>query len=198
MMKKTHDAVHADPDMELDAIDYPPSGPWEGQVLDLKPGAYRAKWIFEKKEKGKYKGCKIRTYGFTFSKDSETSIAGLTGEFTIHSRQSGESIRTKIDIVVDQDGDGKFGDDEVLLSSGKEGYRVRNAITDYTSEQYVDALNLRQIKKSGQLSFDIEPVTEPLYELIGGNIYFKNFNHKKDNEFVVNFSTHHLEDFTVC
>ena len=61
-------------------------------------------------------------------------MAGLTGEFTIHSRQSRESIRTKIDTVIDQDGDGKFGDDEVLLSSGKEGYRVRNAIADFTSD----------------------------------------------------------------
>lgn len=86
---------------------------------------------------------------FHFTKDSEKSMAGLSGEFTIRSRVSGESIRTKIDAVVDQDGDEKFGDDEVLLSSGMEGYRVRNAITDFTSEHFMDALVFRQIKKSG-------------------------------------------------
>ena len=106
-------------------------------------------------------------------------MAGLSGEFTIHSRVYGESIRTKIDAVVDYDGNGKFGDDEVLFSSGKEGYRVRNAITDFTSEDYMDALKLRQIKKSGQFSFDIEPFTNSLYELIGGDILFKNSNQKK-------------------
>ena len=198
MMKNAYDAAHAHPDMELDAIDYPSSGPWDGQVIDLNPGAYKANWEFKKKEKGKYKGCKIRTYGFTFTKDSEKSMAGLSGEFTIHSRVSGESIRTKIDAAVDQDGDGKFGDDEVLLSSGKEGYRVRNSITDFTSEHFVDALNLRQIKKSGQLSFDVEPIANSFYEFIGGDIFFKNSSQKKDSEFAVNFFTHHIDDFIVC
>ena len=125
-------------------------------------------------------------------------MAGLSGEFTIHSRVSGESIRTKIDAVVDQDGDGKFGDDEVLLSSGKEGYRVRNAITDFTSEHFVDALNLRQIKKSGQLSFVVEPVTDSLNSRIGGDLTFRNDNQRKNDEFAVNFSTHRIEDFIVC
>ena len=55
----THDNAHAHPDMELDAIDYPSSGPWDGQVLDLNPGAYKANWEFKKKTKGSTKGAKF-------------------------------------------------------------------------------------------------------------------------------------------
>ena len=40
MMKHAHDPIHTDHDVEMDAIAYPPSGHWDGQVIDLNPGAF--------------------------------------------------------------------------------------------------------------------------------------------------------------
>lgn len=54
-----HDAAHAHPDMELDAIDYSSSGPWDGQVLDLESGVYKANWDFKKKTEVSIKDAKF-------------------------------------------------------------------------------------------------------------------------------------------
>lgn len=206
----SHDAIHTNPEVDMpdkkttrtreappttDPLTPPRTDKWDGQILDLKPGTYKASWQFKKKEKGKYKGCKIRTYEFIFSKDSEKSMTGINGEFTIHSRKSGSSIRTKIDIFVDQNGDGEYSDDEVLVSSGKEGYRVRDAITDHTTSEFRDALDLRRIEKSGQLTFDNSLISSSYY---APDINFKNFDQKQVNEFSVNFTDYNNEDIIVC
>ena len=123
-----HEAVRTIPDMDLPDIEPLPIpeevlGPrtekWEGQTLDLKPGIYKASWVFKNKEKGKHKGCKIHTYKFAFSKGSEKSMAGIKGEFTIHSRKSGASIRSRIDILVDQNGNGKYEDTKYYCPRAK-------------------------------------------------------------------------------
>ena len=208
-----HETIRTNPDMEMadmeplafpeDALT-PLTYEWDGQTLDLKPGIYKASWIFKNKEKGKYKGCKIHTYAFTFSEDSEPSMAGISGELTIHSRKSGASIRSQIDILVDQNGDGEYGGREILLSSGKEGYRVRDAITDYTTHEFKDALNLRRIKKSGELSFDTSNTSSSVY---APEINFKNLSQNKDlastkgsqdNEFLINFIDYGMEEMIVC
>ena len=199
-----HEAIGTNPDMDVPDIEPLPLpvevlGPrtekWEGQTLDLMPGIYKASWVFKNKEKGKYKGCKIHTYEFSFSKRSEKSMAGIKGEFTVHSRKSGASIRSKIDILVDQNGNGKYEDNEILISSGKEGYRVRDAITDYTTYDFEDALNLRQLKRAGELSFD----TSNIYSSYGASdINFKNTGKNRNNEFSINFIDYGYEELIVC
>ena len=141
-MKHNHNnyiATRTNPDLDIPDIKPLPfpeeliaarTEQWEGQTLDLKPGIYKASWVFKNREKGKYKGYKIYIYKFSFSKRSEKSMAGIKGVFIVHSRKSGASIRSKIDILVNQNGNRKYEDDEILISSGKEGYRVRDAITD--------------------------------------------------------------------
>ena len=168
---------------------------WEGQTLDLMPGVYKASWVFKFKEKGKYKGCKIHTYGFTFSKGSEKSMTGIKGELTIHSRKSGGSIRSRIDILVDQNGNGSYEGNETLLSSGKEGYKVRDAITDYETYDFQDALNLRQLKRTGELSFDTSNPSSTNY---APDINFKNIGKDRSNEFSVEFMDYGNEDLIVC
>ena len=199
-----HEAIRTNPDMDVPDIEPLPIpvealGPrtekWEGQTLDLKPGNYKASWAFKNKEKGKYKGCKIHTYEFTFSKGSEKSLAGIKGEFTIHSRKSGTSIRTKIDILVDQNDNGKYEDGEILLSSGKEGYRVRDAITDYTTYDFEDALNLRKLRRTGELSFDTSNISSTYG---ASDIDFKNIGKNRDNEFSVGFIDYGGEELIVC
>ena len=199
-----HEAIRTNPDMDVPDIEPLPIpeealGPrtekWEGQTLDLKPGNYKASWAFKNKEKGKYKGCKIHTYEFTFSKRSEKSLAGIKGEFTIHSRKSGTSIRTKIDIVVDQNDNGKYEDSEILLSSGKEGYRIRDAITDYTTYDFEDALNLRKLRRTGELSFDTSNISSTYG---ASDIDFKNTGKNRDNEFSVSFIDYGGEELIIC
>ena len=199
-----HEAIRTNPDMDVPDIEPLPVpeealGPraekWEGQTLDLKPGIYKASWAFKNKEKGKYKGCKILTYEFTFSKGSENSLAGIKGEFTIHSRKSGASIRSKIDILVDQNGNGTYEDNEILLSSGKEGYRVRDAITDYTTYDFEDALNLRKLKRNGELSFDTSNISSTYG---ASDIDFKNMGKNRDNEFSVGFIDYGAEELIIC
>lgn len=199
-----HEAISTNPDMDVPDIEplpipeealAPRTEKWEGQTLDLKPGIYKASWTFKNKEKGKYKGCKIHTYEFSFSKRSEKSLAGIKGEFTIHSRKSGASIRSKIDILVDQNGNGKYEDNEILLSSGKEGYKVRDAITDYTTYDFEDALNLRKLKRTGELSFD----TSNIYSIYGApDIDFKNISKNRSDEFSMNFMDYGYEELIVC
>ena len=187
------------PDMEPLPLPEEVLGPrtekWEGQTLDLKPGIYKASWVFENKEKGKYKGCKIHTYKLRFSKGSDKSMAGIKGEFTIHSRKSGASIRSKIDILVDQNGNGKYEDNEILLSSGKEGYKVRDAITDYETYDFKDALNLRQLKKTGELSFDTSNISSSYG---ASDINFENAGKNRSNEFSINFLDYGNEELIVC
>ena len=199
-----HKAIRTNPDLDVPDIEplpypeeviVPRTENWEGQTLDLRPGIYEASWVFKNKEKGKYKGCKIHTYEFSFSKRSEKSMAGIKGEFTVHSRKSGASIRSKIDILVDQNGNGKYEDNEILISSGKEGYRVRDAITDYTTYDFEDALNLRQLKRAGELSFD----TSNIYSSYGASdINFKNIGKNRNNEFSINFIDYGYEELIVC
>ena len=199
-----HEAIRTNPDMDVPDIEPlplpeealgPRSEKWEGQTLDLRPGSYKASWAFKNKEKGKYKGCKIHTYEFTFSKGSEKSLAGIKGEFTIHSRKSGTSIRTKIDILVDQNDNGKYEDGEILLSSGKEGYRVRDAITDYTTYDFEDALNLRKLRRTGKLSFDTSNISSTYG---ASDIDFKNTGKNRDNEFSVSFIDYGGEELIIC
>ena len=199
-----HEAIRTNPDLDVPDIEplpmpeealAPRTEKWEGQTLDLKPGIYKASWVFKNKEKGKYKGCKIHTYEFTFSKRSEKSMAGMKGEFTVHSRKSGASIRSKIDILVDQNGNGKYEDNEILISSGKEGYRVRDAITDYTTYDFEDALNLRQLKRAGELSFDTSNISSSYG---ASDINFKNIGKNRSNEFSINFIDYGNEELIVC
>ena len=194
-----HEAIQTNramemPDMEPLPIPEEVLGPrtekWEGQTLDLRPGIYKASWVFKNKNKGKYKGCKIHEYKFTFSKSSEKSMAGIKGKFTIHSRKSGASIRSKIDILVDQNGNRKYEGNEILLSSGKEGYKVRDAITDHQTYDFNDALNLRNLKKTGELSFDTSNVSSSYG---ASDIHFKNKGKKQSDEFSINFL-----DFPTC
>ena len=199
-----HEAIRTNPDLDVPDIEplpypeeliAPRTEKWEGQTLDLSPGIYKASWVFKNKEKGKYKGCKIHTYEFTFSKRSEKSMAGMKGEFTIHTRKSGASIRSKIDILVDQNGNGKYEDNEILISSGKEGYRVRDAITDYTTYDFEDALNLRQLKRAGELSFDTSNISSSYG---ASDINFKNIGKNRSNEFSINFIDYGYEELIVC
>ena len=209
----SHNAIRANPDMgmtDMEPIALPEDAIitrkdiWEGQNLDLKPGSYQASWILKNKEKGKYKGCKIHTYEFTFSKGSPKSMAGNNGEFTIHSRKSGASIRSKIEVFVDQNGDGEYEDSEIMLSSGKEGYKIRDAITDYTTLEFEDALNLRKLQKSGVFTFDTSNASSSYY---APDIIFKNLSRDKDkqtsdsnqdNEFAINFIDYSMDEFVVC
>lgn len=199
-----HEAIRTNPDLDVPDIEplpypeeliAPRTEKWEGQTLDLSPGIYKASWVFKNKEKGKYKGCKIHTYEFTFSKRSEKSMAGMKGEFTVHTRKSGASIRSKIDILVDQNGNGKYEDNEILISSGKEGYRVRDAITDYTTYDFEDALNLRQLKRAGELSFDTSNISSSYG---ASDINFKNIGKNRSNEFSINFIDYGYEELIVC
>ena len=199
-----HEAIGTNPDMDVPDIEPLPLpvevlGPrtekWEGQTLDLMPGIYKASWVFKSKEKGKYKGCKIHTYEFTFSKRNDNPMAGIKGELTIHSRKSGASIRSRIDILVDQNGNGSYEDNETLLSSGKEGYKVRDAITDYETYDFEDALNLRKLKRNGELSFDTSNPSSTNY---APDINFKNIGKNRDNEFSVGFLDYGGEELIVC
>ena len=199
-----HAAIRTNPDVDVPDIEplpmpeealAPRTEKWEGQTLDLKPGIYKASWVFKNKEKGKYKGCKIHTYKFTFSKGTEKSMEGIKGEFTVHSRKSGASIRSKIDILVDQNENGKYEDNEILLSSGKEGYKVRDAITHYETYAFKDALHLRQLRRTGELSFDTSNISSSYG---ASDINFKNSGKNQGNEFSINFIDYGNEELIVC
>ena len=122
-------------------------------------------------------------------------MAEIKGEFTVHSRKSGAIIRSRIDILVDQNGNGKYEDTEILLSSDKEGYKVRDAITDYETYDFKDALNLRQLKRTGELSFDTSNISSSYG---ASDIKFKNTGKNRSHEFSVNFMDYGNEELIVC
>ena len=176
----------------LDAVD--PSGDWQGQQIELETGEYIGKWTFLSKEKGKYKGCKIRTYSFNLKREGSPSSENLNGEFTVHSRKSGKSIRTRVDFLLDMNDDGNYDETETMISDTKEGFRVKDALTNYTSFDYKDSLSLRKITNNGSFSFEIEE-----YSYSAPILTFNTQRSGQDNSFDISFrSDFNYEDLVVC
>lgn len=178
---------------EIDIVS--PSTDWQGQQIELDEGEYIGQWKFDRKEKGKYKGCKIRTYRFDLTKDGATKNENLKGEFTVHSRKSGKSIRTQVDFWLDMNRNDVYEDDEVMISVAKDGFRVKDALTDYTSDDYNDALNLRKIEGRGAFQFQIEE-----YLFRAPRLTFESQkSDREDSSFEIDFgSAYNYEDLIVC
>ena len=178
---------------EIDLVS--PSADWQGQQIELDQGEYIGQWKFDRKEKGKYKGCKIRTYRFELTKDGDSKNKNLKGEFTVHSRKSGKSIRTQIDFWLDMNRNNVYEDDEVMISVAKDGFRVKDALTDYTSDDYKDAVNLRRIEGKGAFQFEIQE-----YKFRAPMLTFESQKTgQKDSSFEIDFgSTYNYEDLVVC
>ena len=189
----TGDIEEPAPMPEIDIV--APSADWQGQQIELEEGSYIGQWKFDRKEKGKYKGCKIRTYRFELIKDGETKNEKHKGEFTVHSRKSGKSIRTKIDFWLDMNENNVYEENEVMISVAKDGFRVKDALTDYTSEDYKDAVNLRRLGGNGVFQFEIEE-----YKFRAPILTFESqTSRQKESSFETDFgSTYNYEDLVVC
>ena len=127
---------------------------WAGQKLKLKKGTYIAS--FEKvKEKENIENRSVNTaFDLIFSNGTSKRLKGLNGRFTIKSKRDGMSIRTNFKLHVDLNGDGEYTKDERLVKTTKEGFKIKDSITDYTSDNYRSAEKLSSLSESGYLSFE--------------------------------------------
>ena len=127
---------------------------WAGQKLKLKKGTYIAS--FEKvKEKENIENRSVNTtFDLIFSKGTSKRLKGLNGRFTIKSKRDGMSIRTNFKLHVDLNGDGEYTKDERLVKTTKEGFKIKDSITDYASDNYRSAEKLSSLSESGYLSFE--------------------------------------------
>ena len=175
-----------------DPID--PHDRWQGQKIELVPGTYTAEWKLDRTEKGKHKGCKIKTYTFQLREKDQAKEDALQGELTVHSRTSGQSIRTEVVFLLDMNSDGKFKDNETMISDLKGGYRIKDDLTDYTSEDYNVALALRKIRRKGIFNFEIED-----YQFRAPSIQFEPIKDNQWKEFAMDFDpSFNYEDLVVC
>ncbi|MAR08151.1 MAG: hypothetical protein CL862_13790 [Cyanobium sp. NAT70] len=171
-----------------------PPDHWQGQNIELDAGTYTAEWKLDRTEKGKHKGCKIKTYAFQLRTQDQAKEDELKGEFTIHSRKSGQSIRTEVIFLLDMNSDGKFKDNETMISDTKGGYRIKDALTNYTSEDYNDAMTLRKIRGKGIFSFEIED-----YQFRAPSIQFEPIKENQWKEFAIDFgASFNYEHLAVC
>ena len=112
MMHRDHSNEPAD--LAMDVSEPLPEEPiplleeWEGQTITMASGDYEVDWTLASERKGKYKGCRIRTYRLDFASNNPEPFDGITGEMTVHSRRSKSSLRSTIDLKVDANGDGKY------------------------------------------------------------------------------------------
>jgi len=185
--------VETSMDMASPEIEPLPLDRWEGQTLSMDQGSYSAGWSLQSTKPGKHKGCRIRLYEFEFDGDSPNDFQGITGRIKIHSRRSGDSLRSMIEIHADMNGNGKYSEDEIMLASAREGYKVKDGITDYTSSDYDDALALRRLKPSGKLSFE-----STNYAYSAPTIDFDNEGKGNRNIFEAFFADPLAEELIVC
>jgi len=185
--------VETSMDMASPEIEPLPLDRWEGQTLSMDQGSYSAGWSLQSTKPGKHKGCRIRRYEFEFGDDSPNDFQGITGRIKIHSRRSGDSLRSMIEIHADMNGNGKYSEDEIMLASAREGYKVKDGITDYTSSDYDDALALRRLKPSGKLSFEWTN-----YAYSAPTIDFDNEGKGNRNIFEAFFADPFAEELIVC
>ena len=178
----------ASPEIEVLPLDR-----WEGQTVSMVKGSYSAAWSLQSTKRGKYKGCRIRRYDFEFDANSPEEFQGVTGRIKIHSRRSGSSLRSMIEMVVDMNGDGVYSDDEIMLASSREGYKVKDGITDFTSSDYDDALALRRLEPKGKLSFEWTN-----YSYAAPMIHFDNEGKGNKNNFEGFFADPLAEELIVC
>ncbi|WP_232200022.1 hypothetical protein [Synechococcus sp. CC9616] len=188
-----HSEVAHDVAMDLPDIEPMPLDHWEGQAITMVQGGYSADWSLISDRKGRYKGCRIRTYQFDFSDESPEPFDGITGEMTVHSRRSKGSLRSTIEMKVDLNDDGRFSKKEMMLSSSREGYKVKDQITDYVSSDYVEAQSLRQLTPNGKLIFQWEE-----YRYAAPVIQFDNQGKGTHNIFEGYFSDPYAEEMIVC
>lgn len=166
---------------------------WEGQTITMASGDYEVDWTLASVRKGKYKGCRIRTYRLDFSSDNPEPFDGITGEMTVHSRRSKSSLRSAIDMKVDANGDGKYSKKETMLSSSLEGYKVKDQITDYVSYDFEVALSLRKLEPTGTIRFEWGE-----YQYGAPKIEFDSQGDGKQNSFEAYFSDPYAEELIVC
>jgi hypothetical protein len=81
----------------------------------------------------------------------------------------------------------------MMLSSSREGYKVKDQITDYVSSDYVEAQSLRQLKPSGKLLFEWEE-----YRYAAPVIQFDNQGKGLNNIFEGYFADPLAEEMIVC
>ena len=179
--------------MDMPEIEPMPLDTWEGQEVTVNPGNYSADWTLTSEKKGRYKGCRIRTYQVDFSDTCPEPFDGITGEMTVHTRRSKGSLRSMIELRVDLDDDGRLSKKERMLSSNREGYKVKDKITDYVSSDYEDAQSLRQLTPTGKMSFEWAE-----YRYVAPGIQFDNQGEGRKNVFEGYFSDPYAEDFIVC
>ena len=98
-----------------------------------------------------------------------------------------------IDMKVDTNEDGKFSKKEIMLSSSREGYKVKDQITDYVSSDYEDALSLRQLESTGKILFELNEI-----RYVAPMIEFDNHGEGKKNNFEAYFSDPYAEKLVVC
>ena len=166
---------------------------WEGQTITMASGVYGVDWTLASVRKGKYKGCRIRTYRLDFASDNPEPFDGITGEMTVHSRRSKSSLRSAIDMKVDANGDGKYSKKETMLSSSLEGYKVKDQITDYVSYDFEVALSLRKLEPTGTIRFEWGE-----YQYGAPKIEFDSQGDGKQNSFETYFSDPYAEELIVC
>ena len=111
----------------------------------------------------------------------------------VHTRRSKGSLRSMIDMKVDTNEDGKFSKKEIMLSSSREGYKVKDQITDYVSSDYEDALSLRQLESTGKILFEWNEI-----RYVAPMIEFDNHGEGKKNNFEAYFSDPYAEKLVVC
>ena len=179
--------------MDVPEIEPMPLDHWEGQAITMVQGDYSADWSLISDRKGRYKGCRIRTYQVDFSDESPEPFDGMTGEMMVHSRRSKGSLRSTIEMKVDLNDDGRFSKKEMMLSSSREGYKVKDQITDYVSSDYEEAQSLRQLTPSGKLIFQWEE-----YRYAAPVIQFDSQGKGPNNIFEGYFADPFAEEMIVC
>ena len=193
MKHEVHAAEPVDFELDIPDIESFPMDQWEGQTITMLPGAYQVGWSLMSERKGKYKGCRIRTYRLDFANESPEPFDGITGKMTVHTRRSKGSLRSMIDMKVDTNEDGKFSKKEIMLSSSREGYKVKDQITDYVSFDYEVALSLRQLESTGKILFEWNEIRygAPMIE-------FDNQGEGEKNNFEAYFADPYADEFIVC
>ncbi|AII43467.1 hypothetical protein KR100_08845 [Synechococcus sp. KORDI-100] len=196
---KHRDHLNEPADLAMDESEPLPEEPiplleeWEGQTITMASGDYEVDWTLASVRKGKYKGCRIRTYRLDFASDNPEPFDGITEEMTVHSRRSKSSLRSTIDLKVDANGDGKYSKKENMLSSSLEGYKVKDQITDYVSYDFEVALSLRKLEPTGKIRFEWGE-----YQYGAPKIEFDSQGDGKQNSFNAYFSDPHAEELIVC
>ena len=167
---------------------------WAGQRVKLRKGRYLASFELVNTREQNGKGCKKMDYDFTFSRRSAKPLKGLGGRFTIQTIRDGKSIRSNLKMHVDLNGDGTYKKKERLVKATKEGFKIKDSITTYLSDDFQAAKDLGSLGESGYLSFDIKP-----YQWSAPNIRFDEFsNGRMKNFFDIDLSSWSSKYNPVC